>query len=212
MLATNPIPEPVRGINAFVNGQARGLKEAGVAFEADRIDTVAWLKSWRDPVGETTLAETLVQRGHDCIRQMADTPDASLAACAKGVPAIGYGADPAGFGAKCMLVSTLWNWGRFYTGLVKAKINGTWKSEELYWGFDKDGLRLSAFNDSVPAPVREKVLAEMALMQKGVNNAFKGPVLDQQGKVMIPEGQNASMKDLMTMRWLAKGVSGTLPE
>ncbi len=211
-VATNPIPEPVRGINAFVNGQARGLTEAGVAFDPKKIDTVVWLKSWRDPAGETTLAETLIQRRHDLIRQMADTPDASLAACAKNVPAIGYGADPAGFGAKCVLVSTVWNWGRFYVDLVNAKLNGTWKAEELYWGLDKGGWQLSAFNDKVPAPVREKVLKEMDLMKQGVDNSFNGPVFNQQDKVMIPEGQKASMKELMTMHWLAKGVSGSLPE
>ena len=211
-VATNPIPEPVRGINAYVNGLTRGLTEAGVAFDPNKVDTVVWLKSWRDPIGETTMAETLIQRGHDLIRQMADTPDASLAACAKNVPAIGYGADAAEFGAKCVLVSTVWNWGRFYVDLVKAKLAGTWKAEELYWGFDKDGLRLSAFNEKVPAPVREKVQKEMDLFKKGVDDSFKGPVYDQQGKLMIPEGQKASMKDLMTMHWLAKGVSGSLPE
>ncbi|WP_243368199.1 BMP family ABC transporter substrate-binding protein [Fundidesulfovibrio soli] len=211
-VATNPIPEPIRGINAFTLGLLKGLKESGTAFDPSKVNTVAWLKSWRDPVGETTLAETLAQRGSTLIRQMADTPDSSLAACAKGVPAIGYGADAARFGASCVLVSTLWNWSGFYEKSIQAKLDGTWKPQEWYGGFEQDALRLSEFNAKVPASVREKVLAELEKMKKGVDDSFLGPVTDQQGKVMIPEGQRATDKELLTMRWLTKGVNGKLPD
>ena len=211
-VATNPIPEPVRGINAFTLGLIRGLKESGATSDAATLNTVAWLKSWRDPVGETTLGETLAQRGCTLIRQMADTPDTSLAACAKGVPAIGYGADAARFGAKCVLVSTLWHWAGYYEKAIQAKLDGAWKPQEWYAGFDQDALRLSEFNEKVPPPVRAKVLAEMEKMKKGVDDSFLGPVTDQQGKVMIPEGQRASDKELLTMRWLTKGVNGKLPD
>ena len=94
-VATNPIPEPVRGINAFTIWMIKGLSEAGHSFDPEALNTVVWLKAWRDPINETTLAETLVARKHDLIRQMADTPDSSVAACAAGVPAIGYGEDAA---------------------------------------------------------------------------------------------------------------------
>jgi basic membrane lipoprotein Med (substrate-binding protein (PBP1-ABC) superfamily) len=211
-VATNPIPEPIRGINGFTHGLIRGLKEAGAKYNPESVNTVVWLKSWRDPIGETAMSEALVQRGCTLIRQMADTPDASLAACAKGVPAIGYGADAALFGAKCVLVSTIWNWGTIYVDRVKAKLNGTWKPEEIYWGFEKDALLLSPFNAKVPADIQKKVQAELDLMKKGADNSFLGPMTAQDGKVMIAEGQRATMKELYTMRWMLKGVNGKLPE
>lgn len=211
-VATNPIPEPIRGINGFTHGLIKGLKESGTKFNPESVNTVVWLKSWRDPIGETAMSEALVQRGCTLIRQMADTPDASLAACAKGVPAIGYGADAAAFGAKCVLASTIWNWGTFYIDLVQAKLDGTWKAEELYWGFEKNALALSPFGEKVPAEVRQKVLAELELIKKGTDNSFLGPMTAQDGKVMIPEGTRATVKELYTMRWLLKGVNGKLPE
>ncbi|GAB6038691.1 BMP family ABC transporter substrate-binding protein [Fundidesulfovibrio butyratiphilus] len=211
-VATFPIPEPVRGINAFTLGLIRGLNESGAKFDPEKVNTVAWLKKWRDPVGETAMAETLVQNKHDLIRQMADTPDSSLAACAKNVPAVGYGADAAKSGAKCALVSTLWNWGPFYIQAVKAKLNGTWKAEEWYHGFEADAVALSPFGDQVPQEVRTKVLAEMERMKKGEDNSFAGPVFDQAGKQMIAPGDKANLKELLTMRWLVKGVSGAVPE
>lgn len=210
-VATQPIPEPIRGINAFTIGLKKGLREAGVSYNPKKVNTIVWLKSWRDATNETLLAETLASRGHDLIRQMADTPDSAIAACRKGVPAIGYGIDVSGQ-APCALVSTEWNWGVYYVDAVKRVMNGTWRPAEVWWGFEKNGIKLSPFNPSVPKEVREKVIAEKRLLEKGVDNIFAGPIKDQSGKVVIPAGEKASDKDLLTMRWLVEGVSGRIPD
>jgi basic membrane protein A and related proteins len=210
--ATVPIPEPIRGVNAFTLGLDLGLAESGIKYDPAKINTVAWLNAWRDPQAETTLAETLAGRGHDLIRQMADTPDSSLAACAKGVPAVGYGTDAAGFGAKCALVSTLWNWGPLYVKIIRTVLDGTWKPAEYFEGFASDAVGLSAFDDRVPQAVRDKVAAKLADMKAGRDDSFLGPVVAQDGAVMIPAGTRASDKDLLTMRWFVRGVSGTIPK
>ena len=210
-VATQPIPEPVRGINAFTIGLRKGLKESGVAYDPKKLNTIVWLKSWRDATNETLLAETLAGRGHDLIRQMADTPESAIAACRKNVPSIGYGIDVKAQ-APCALVSSEWNWGVYYVDVVKRVMAGTWKPGEVWWGFEKDGIRLAPFNKSVPQKVREKVEAEKALLKKGVDNIFAGPVRDQSGKVIIPAGKKAADKDLLTMRWLVEGVAGKIPD
>ncbi|MBW1919410.1 MAG: BMP family ABC transporter substrate-binding protein [Deltaproteobacteria bacterium] len=210
-VATQPIPEPIRGINAFTIGLKKGLKEAHVPYNPQKVNTVVWLKSWRDATNETLLAETLASRGHDLIRQMADTPDSSIAACRKGVPAVGYGIDVSAQ-APCALVSTEWNWGVYYVDTVKRVLAGTWKPAADWWGFDKKGIKLSPFNASVPEKVRKKVLAEKAFLEKGIDNIFAGPIKDQSGRIRIPEGRKASDQDLLTMRWLVQGVSGKIPD
>jgi basic membrane lipoprotein Med (substrate-binding protein (PBP1-ABC) superfamily) len=212
-VATNPIPEPIRGINAFTIGLRRGLGEAGHEVGVDeKVNTVVWLKAWRDPINETTLAETLVARKHDLIRQMADTPDSSVASCAAGVPAIGYGEDAARYGADCALVSTVWNWGPIYVDKVRQVLNGTWKSTAYWGGFEKNNIVLSDFHASVPEAVRRKVLAEKEKLEAGRDDIFSGPLYDQEGRLVIPEGQRASDKDLLSMRWLVRGVSGSIPK
>ena len=210
-VATQPIPEPIRGINAFTIGLLKGLKEAGIKHDPKKVNTVVWLKSWRDATNETLLAETLAARGHDLIRQMADTPESAAAACRKGVPAVGYGVD-VHKQAPCALVSTEWNWGVYYVDAVKRVMNGTWKPDEVWWGFEKGGIKLSPFHADVPIEVKEKVAAEKALLQKGIDNIFAGPIRDQAGRVVIAEGQKATDKDLLTMRWLVEGVSGKIPD
>ena len=210
-VATQPIPEPVRGINAFTIGLLKGLNEAGVSHDPKKVNTVVWLKSWRDATNETLLAETLAGRGHDLIRQMADTPESAQAACRKGVPTVGYGVDVSPQ-APCALVSSEWNWGVYYVDAVKRAMAGTWRPAEVWWGFEKEGIKLSPFNASVPETVRQKVMAEKALLEKGEDNIFAGPLKDQSGKEIIPAGKKAADPDLLTMRWLVEGVSGKIPD
>ncbi len=211
-VATQPIPEIVRGINAFTLGLERGLKESGTKYDPEKLNTIVWLKAWRDPINETTLVETLVGKGHDLIRQMADTPDSAVAACAKGVPAIGYGEDAAAYGADCTLVSTQFNWGPFYVDVMNELLDGTWKSDQFWSGFNEDAVKLSAFGKSVPQDVRDKVLHLKEQFDKGEDIVFAGPVVDQQGKTIIPKGKKATTPEMLSMRWFVQGVNGKLPE
>ncbi|THB67822.1 MAG: BMP family ABC transporter substrate-binding protein [Desulfovibrio sp.] len=212
-VATHPIPEVVRGINAFTLGLERGLTESGTEFDPDKVNTVVWLQAWRDPINETTLAETLVAGGHDLIRQMADTADSSLAACAGGVPAIGYGTDAAFYGADCALVSTVLNWGPVYTRTVEQVLAGTWETEQYWGGMDEQGAILSPFGASVPPEVQEKVLAAQAEIEAGNDTIFTGPIMNQAGEEQVADGVALTPVQLLAeMNWFVQGVSGSLPE
>ncbi|GAB6125891.1 BMP family ABC transporter substrate-binding protein [Humidesulfovibrio idahonensis] len=211
-VATQPLPEVARGINAFTLGLARGLAESGTGFDPASINTVVWLNSWRDAAQEKALAEELAAGGHDLIRAMADTSDSSKAACAKGVAAIGYGTDSVRHGAACALTSTTFEWGPVYVGIVRQVMAGTWKSGETFTGFEAGGVGLAPFGKSVPKAVRAKVLALKAKMAKGEDMSFAGPILDQAGALRVPKGAKATDKELLSMDWLVMGVRGALPK
>jgi len=210
-VATQPIPEVVRGVNAFTLGLSRGLNESKTPHDASKVNTIVWLKSWRAAASETALAERLAASGHDLIRQMADTSDSSVAACRKGVPAIGYGTDSVKYGAPCALTSTTFEWGPVYVDIVKSVLAGTWKSEELFTGFEAGGVGLAPFGKAVPKAVVAKVLALKAKMAAGEDMSFAGPIRDQAGAERIGKGAKASDTELLSMNWFVRGVSGTLP-
>ncbi|MFW5722790.1 MAG: BMP family ABC transporter substrate-binding protein, partial [Desulfohalobiaceae bacterium] len=129
-----------------------------------------------------------------------------------GVPAIGYGTDAASHGAECALVSSIWNWGPIYVDKVKQVMNGTWQVSEYWGGFKSNNMQLSPFHDSVPQEVVEKVTAARDKLEQGVDTIFAGPLYDQDGTLMVPEGSQSSDKDLLTMRWLIQGVKGSIPD
>jgi basic membrane lipoprotein Med (substrate-binding protein (PBP1-ABC) superfamily) len=210
-VATVPIPEVVRGINAFTLGLARGLREKGARFAPDRLNTVVWLNAWRDADKEKRLAEVLAESGHDLIRQMADTPETAVAACAKGVPAVGYGMDAARRGAACALSSTTFEWGPVYVDIVRRALAGKWKSGGLWVGFEAGGVGLAHVSTAVPKPVIAKVLALKTRMTHGQDMSFAGPVADNQGRERIAKGARATDAELLGMDWLARGVVGALP-
>ncbi len=211
-VATQPIPEVLRGIDAFTLGLVRGLKESGIAFDPGRVNTVVWLNSWRDAVHETALAVALAAKEHDLIRQMADTPETSRAACQKGVAAMGYGTDSAKYGAACALTSTTFQWGPLYVDILKKIMAGTWRSEQMFVGFEAGGVELSPFGPAVPQAVAAKVLALEAKMARGEDMSFAGPIFDQAGALRVKKGQKATDAELLSLRWLVKGVVGQVSE
>jgi len=211
-VATVPIPEVVRGVNAFTLGLERGLRESGAKFDPRRLNTVVWLNSWRDEAREKGLADELALAGHDLIRQMADTPDTALAACAKGVPAVGYGVDVARFGAACAITSTTFEWGPIYAGVVRQALAGTWKSGAIFAGLDAGGVGLAPFGRRVPKTVVARVLSLKSRMLRGEDMSFAGPVYDQTGRQRIAKGERATDAELLAMDWFVRGVVAAPPD
>ena len=84
-VAAYPIPEVVRGINAFTLGVQAVNPKAQVH--------VTWTRTWYDPVVEGDAARKLVERGADVVTQHQDSFAVQLAAAELGAYAIGYHSD-----------------------------------------------------------------------------------------------------------------------
>ena len=76
-VAAFPIPEVIRGINAF----AQGAREANPNAEV----RVVWTSTWFDPPKEKEAADALLAQGADVIAQHQDTTEPQKAAKDKGV-------------------------------------------------------------------------------------------------------------------------------
>jgi len=124
-VAAFPIPEVVRGINAFTLGVQ--------AVNPDAKVHVVWTNTWYDPVKEREAAIALLDEGADILAQHQDTTEPPKAAQERGKHSIGYDADMRQFVGDSVLVSPVWNWGVYYTATVKAMLDGTWKTHQ-FWG------------------------------------------------------------------------------
>jgi basic membrane protein A and related proteins len=200
-VAAFPIPEVIRGINAFTLGARAVNPKVEVR--------VVWTKTWYDPATEKEAAKSLLDVGADVLTQHQDSPSTQEAAEEKGVYSVGYNSDMSAFAPKAHLTAPIWNWAPFYIETVERVRNGTWKSESAWPGLEKGIVDLAPFGPMVPQDVRARVLAMKSQIAGGKKRVFSGPIADQAGKIRIPAGTAASDKALLGMTWFVKGVVGT---
>ncbi|MDD3313426.1 BMP family ABC transporter substrate-binding protein [Pseudodesulfovibrio sp.] len=201
-VAAYPIPEVIRGINAFTIGAREVNPKAEVR--------VVWTKTWYDPALEKDAAKSLLDAGCDVITQHQDSPAAQEAAQEAGAYSIGYNSDMSSFAPKAHLTSAVWNWGPEYAKIAEQVYNGAWKGDESLWWSIKDGVvDIAAMSPAVPEDVKAMVNAHRDKMKAGEDNVFAGPVKNQKGEVVVPEGSKLSDKDMLGMTWFVEGVVGT---
>jgi basic membrane protein A len=80
-VAAFPIPEVIRGINAFTLAPRPVNPDVQVR--------VVWTKTWYDPATEKEAAKSLLDVGADVIAQHQDSPGPQEAAQEKGVYSVG---------------------------------------------------------------------------------------------------------------------------
>lgn len=203
-VAAHPIPEVIRGINAFTLGVRSVNPKATVK--------VVWTNTWYDPAKEKDAAKSLLDAGADVIAQHQDTPGPQQAAQEKGAYSVGYNTDMRPFAPKAVLTSPVWNWGPYYVKTVKAVMDGTWKSEQ-YWGPMSDKIvDLAPYGEMVKDDVKQLVEAKKKQILDGSWDVFTGPIKDQKGTVKVAEGSKMSDKEMLEFNWFVEGVEGTIPQ
>ncbi|PIE58037.1 MAG: BMP family ABC transporter substrate-binding protein [Desulfobulbus propionicus] len=200
-VAAFPIPEVIRGINAFT----LGAQEINPAVSV----RVVWTKTWYDPATEKEAAKSLLDAGADVIAQHQDSPGPQEAAEEKGVYSIGYNSDMSAFAPTAHLTSAVWNWAPYYTKVVNEVKNGTWQSGADWLGMQDGIVDLAPLGPMVPEAVQQKVAATKAAIIAGKEKVFTGPIKDQSGAVKLAEGITATDEEMLGMTWFVQGVVGT---
>lgn len=200
--AAYPIPEVIRGINAFTLGAQAMNPKVEVR--------VVWTKTWYDEAKEKSAAMSLITGGADVIAQHQDSPAAQQAAQERGVYSVGYHTDMSAFAPKAHLVAAVWNWVPFYTNVLAKVRSGEWRSCDSWPGLESGVVALSDFGPMVPQAVRDKVLKYRDAIADGAMTVFTGPVVDQNGKIRIKAGEKADDAALLNMNWFVLGVTATL--
>jgi basic membrane protein A len=170
-VAAFPIPEVVRGINAYAAGAASVNEAASVR--------VQWVNSWFDPPKEREAAQALIDGGVDVMAQHQDSPAAVRAAADAGIWATGYDAPMGEFAGENYLTSPIWHWEVFYEPTLQAVNEGSWESD-AYWGGLTDGIvDVDEWGPAVPDEVKSTVQSERKALEAGdldvwADTAFAG--------------------------------------
>ena len=203
-VAAMPIPEVIRGINAFTQG-VRSVNPAAKV-------KVVWTNTWYDPAMEKDAAKSLLTAGADVIAQHQDTPGPMQAAEEAGKFGVGYNMDMSKMAPKAVLTSAVWNWGPYYVKTVEAVRNKTWKNDQ-YWGAMSDGIvDIAPFGPMVAEDTKKLVAEAKDQIMAKKWDVFTGPIKDQKGEVKVPAGQVMTDKDMLSFDWFVEGVDGTIPK
>lgn len=169
----NKIAETVSGFNAFYLG-AKAVNP-DVTMDVDLID------SWYDPIKELKKAQTLLGNGAGVISHHSDTVNVCKAAKDAGKFSVGYNTDMENVGkiGDSVLTSVIWNWGVYYTKLIKAIQNKDFKSVGQYYEGYAEGL-IDIIQPSKKAAAETKEYLELVegLLKKGEWDVFSGKALE----------------------------------
>ncbi len=224
-MPTFPIPEELRLGNAFALGAQQTCPECTV--------DVRWIGTWHDPILEQEAAKSLFDAGAQVVMNGADTPAAAQAA-PDGKWGITYNYFGSCSSDKC-LTAGYWNWGLIYADIVEKSRAGTWTGGWEYFDADSGALGLYGFmeGEELQPGVAELPEEDLAMIQDVFERAisgdfdrfdvFAGPITDNQGNIVVPEGETLEQIDLdgfsqfgvpceICMYWWNENFNAELPE
>lgn len=204
-VAAFPIPEVLRGINAFTIGVREVNPDAEVR--------VVWTNTWFDPPQEKEAAEALLAIGADVIAQHQDTTEPQKAAAAAEGFSISYNSVTLDFVGETVLTGPIWNWGVKYVEIVDQLMDGSYETNEQYWGGLSEGVvSLAPFSELVPEDVQFLVEVRRAAIEGGEWDVFCGPLAGANGNTVVEEGNCLTDFEMLSMSFFVDGVVGEAPE
>jgi basic membrane protein A and related proteins len=229
LIATFEIPEEFRLANGFALGVRRMCPECEVDLR--------WIHTWHDPIVEREAADSLFDAGAHVVITGADTPAPALAAAERdGVWAITYDWSGSCTHDEC-LTAPYWVWGPEFQRIAEGVRDGTYEAGWDYYDAETGGLGLYGFMPGeelqpgiaeLPAEDLAEITSVVEAMLAGEFNrfdVFSGPIMDNKGNVVVPEGEQIEQADIdqfppgapglectYCMYWLAEGITAELPD
>ncbi len=201
-----PIPEVIQGINAFTLGMRSVNPQATLR--------VVFLGEWFNPMREREAAMSLMNQGAEVLAFHTGSNAVMVAAQERGRLAVAYHSDMRKVAPEAQVAAVTHQWGDHYTRRVKAVLDGSWKSGQVWGGVREGMIRVDSFGAKVPAAVQTEVLArqkDMAAGQLAVFSGGKVGVKDNEGKTAIAAGRSLDDGAILNMNWLVEGVATKLP-
>ena len=203
-VASFPIPEVLRNINAFTLG-AQSVNP--------RVRTrVVWVNTWFDPEKEGAAAQELINKRADVLLQNTDSTAVLQTAEKNGKFAFGWDSDMSAFAPKAHLASNIVDWGPYYKKSLKEAMDGSWKGgQRTIWGKPEGANDVIKMNEVIPEATRKKAQETLDAIKAGTFDPFTGPIVDNAGKERLPKGEKASQEWKDKVDFYVKGVEGKVP-
>jgi basic membrane protein A len=198
-----PIPEVIRNINTFTLGAQ--------SVNPNVKTKVVWVNEWFNPPKEAEAATALITADADILIQNTDSSAVIQTAQKLGKRAFGWDSDMTLYGSSAHLGSVFNNWAPYYLSAVKDLIDGKWSTGQSWWGLKEGSVELVSIARDVPQIVRNKLELIKDGIQKNNFNIWQGPIVGQDGQLVLQSGVVADDRFLGSMKFYVKGVVGKIP-
>jgi len=203
-VAAKPIPQVLQNINSYL----LGARQVDPSITCQVIFTGEWSLA----VKEAEATNALADAGCDVITCHVDGPKVVMeTAAGRDCFVCGYHADQSPLAPEKYLTGAEWNWPGVYTRMVQTVLDGG-----VIPNFDRGGLadgyiKMSPLGGAVTDAARNQFEAFKAEMMNGDFAAYTGPLMDNAGNEILPEGQVYVGTDiaLESMDYLVDGVIGS---
>ncbi|MBO6815313.1 MAG: BMP family ABC transporter substrate-binding protein [Rhizobiaceae bacterium] len=202
-IASFPIPEVVRGINAFILGAQ--------SINPDFKLKVVWVNTWFDPGKEADAAKTLIDQGVDILTQHTDSTAPMQIAEERGIKAFGQASDMINFGKNVQLTAIIDDWAPYYLERVKAVMDGTWEQHDVWHGLAEGNVAMAPYTN-MPDDVAALAKETEEKISSGELEPFTGPINKQDGSEWLKAGEKADIGTMLGMNFYVEGVDDQLPQ
>jgi basic membrane protein A len=203
-VAAKPITPVLRDINAFEAG-AKSVNPAATV-------TVIFTGDWFEPNKEANAVTNLADAGIDVVTGHIDSPKVMIQTADKrGIYSCGYHFNGSALSPTKYLTGAEWNWGPMYVNFVNDVRAGKPLPRNVMGSIRDGGVKLSPYGPAVSDAAKAAIDAVKEQMVAGKFHMYKGPMKDNKGNVVMPDGQSPDDQDgsLWGMNYLIEGVVGS---
>ena len=137
---------------------------------------------------------------------------------AGGAMTVGYHADASSLAPKGWITGSEWDWKDLYTDIVKTAVAGDFVGSKYNANY-RVGLKTgenpfiqSEYGPSVTDETKAQIEAAKEAISKEDGSPFKGPVIAQDGSVLVEDGVVPDYATIEGFTVFVKGVVGDIPK
>ncbi len=174
----------------------------------DIVERIIYINTYYDPAAERDAALSLIDAGVDVITQATNTPAHVQAAVEKGVYAMSQFEDMSQFGPDNYISGDKFVWSAYYIPTLQAIKDGNWVPSTTINEPDiTSGVcDFVDFGPMVTDEMKTKVQEAVEQVKADPKIMWKGPIYDNQGNLVVAEGEYLTDEQLLAMNWWVKGT------
>jgi basic membrane protein A len=199
-VAAFPLPEVIRGLNAFTLG-VRSVRP-------DAVVHVRYCQSWTDDDAAGLACARLLERHPiDVVSVHTNSLAPHREADRRGQWSLGYNLDNALAFPNTYLSACVWNWDVYYRRQIRDCLQGKFHGTHVWPGMEDGIVAISPPTNHVDARTRERVQAAYEKIRNRTFDVFYGPLKDNAGHIRVAEGESMSDTEMLNgFYWYVEGV------